>query len=170
MPQPVSSSSGQSPGIASDPTLDDPSRADPPNSSPPEPVTSQAPGVTKLVSALPGPSVALPPAFADYGLSCGAHDSLFSGVVPADTDVGHLNVNGRAPTDDSVRGQVNPFAPLVDAAIELMNGPNTLSVGFSPGVASGGSISVRDADHDGRLELCVKASSDPVTLGFCIEP
>jgi hypothetical protein len=46
---------------------------------------------------------------------------------------------------------------------------NSFTIGGSFGPAAAGSVGVRDADHDGQSELCVRVEAGPVILGACVE-
>lgn len=45
----------------------------------------------------------------------------------------------------------------------------SVTYGVAGGVGVAGSIGVRDIDHDGKTELCARASWGPVTAGICVE-
>lgn len=58
---------------------------------------------------------------------------------------------------------------LVGAELTAEYSGNSLTLGGSLGQAAAGSIGLRDADGDGRPELCIRLEGGPGIFGACIE-
>lgn len=48
-------------------------------------------------------------------------------------------------------------------------GGTSVTWGVAAGLSNGGSLGVRDIDHDGSTELCGRLSIGPATVGICLE-
>ena len=87
-------------------------------------------------------------------------------VLGADASVGTQNADGSVGAHANFGAQVAGFEATVSV-------PNfSLTIGFGEGVGGELSIGVRDADQDGRLEVCARASLASVfglLIGVCFE-
>jgi len=80
-----------------------------------------------------------------------------------------LRANAGIYNDDGSVG-LNAGAQATALGGETTFGTATsVTVGVSAGVGVAGSVGVRDADKDGKHEICVKGSYLAGTLGICVE-
>lgn len=88
-------------------------------------------------------------------------------------EVGTAKVNEGVQNPDGSKG-VNVGFGVNLGALEYTysKGDYQLSVGLSLGVGKGAELAagVRDVDHDGRQEECVRMGFGPLTIGTCSEP
>lgn len=75
-------------------------------------------------------------------------------------------VNG----DGSVGMHLNASANVVAYEGSYDRGGFRVSGGASFGAGGGGSVGLRDADGDGRIEICSSIGVGPVSVGACYEP
>jgi hypothetical protein len=78
--------------------------------------------------------------------------------------------SGGAHNDDgSIGFNAGAIATIAGAEGTLQHGGDSLTVGISAGVGAAFSVGLRDIDHNGTPELCVKVSAGFATLGICAE-
>ncbi|HXK17705.1 MAG TPA: hypothetical protein VNG33_07875 [Polyangiaceae bacterium] len=80
-----------------------------------------------------------------------------------------VRANGGCHNDDGSTGlNVGALATALGAEVTV-GGANSVTLGLAAGAGEAGSIGVRDVDHDGNREVCIKATFDVLTLGACVE-
>jgi hypothetical protein len=90
----------------------------------------------------------------------------FSAKAEVFTAKAHASVEG---PDGSLEVSAGMGVVIVGAEITGTLGPVSVTVGASAGLSARGSIAVRDADKDGKPELCGRVSYGPATTGVCVE-
>ena len=71
--------------------------------------------------------------------------------------------------DGSIGLNVGAVANFANIEGTLTHGADSLTAGLGAGVGYAFSLGLRDIDHDGAIEVCVKGTAGPVTLGVCAE-
>ena len=85
-------------------------------------------------------------------------------------EVGTLRANlGEHNDDGSIGGNLGAGVELAGAEVTVDTPVGSLSYGQGVSVGVSGSMGVRDADHDGKLEFCAKFSIPEYTVGACVE-
>jgi hypothetical protein len=85
-------------------------------------------------------------------------------------ELGSARANlGEHNDDGSLGGNLGSGATLAGTEATLDTPYGSLTYGESIGLSVGGSMGVRDADHDGKLEFCGKFSIPAFTVGACVE-
>lgn len=85
-------------------------------------------------------------------------------------EVGTLRANlGEHNDDGSIGGNIGAGAELAGAEVTVDTPVGSLTYGQGASLGASGSMGVRDADHDGKLELCAKFSIPEYTVGACVE-
>lgn len=84
-------------------------------------------------------------------------------VLTARANLGEHNDDGSLGGNIGVGGTLGG----IEGTLETPYG--SLTAGSSISVGASGSMGVRDADHDGKLEFCAKFSIPAYTLGACVE-
>jgi len=85
-------------------------------------------------------------------------------------EVGSVRANlGEHNDDGSIGGNLGVVAELAGAEVTVDTPVGFLTYGQSASLGASGSMGVRDADHDGKLEYCAKFSIPAYTVGACVE-
>lgn len=81
-----------------------------------------------------------------------------------------LTAHGGFLNSDGSRGiNYGVSANFIAGEVRAERSGNRLTLGLGAGVSLGGHIGIRDADGDGRPEICARGSIGPVDIGGCIE-
>lgn len=91
------------------------------------------------------------------------------GIVTASPETITARANAGIHNDDGSTGlNLGVNATAVGSEVTIGHA-SSLTYGVAASLGGGASIGLRDADHDGKRELCVRASVEQVTFGFCLE-
>jgi hypothetical protein len=93
---------------------------------------------------------------------------LFDAAVSADLLTLRLNL-GIQNDDGSVGANIGGTAELVGVEVTASRSGWSATFGLSASAGAAASVGFRDADGDGREELCGKISIPAVTVGLCAE-
>lgn len=90
--------------------------------------------------------------------------------VTVTSDVGAARAYlGENNDDGSIGGNIGIGAEAAGVEVTVDTPLGSLTYGQSASVGAGGSMGVRDADHDGEPEFCAKFSLPAYTVGVCVE-
>jgi len=85
-------------------------------------------------------------------------------------ELGSARANlGEHNDDGSIGGNIGSGATLAGTEATINTPYGSVTYGQSVALSLGGSMGVRDADHDGKLEFCAKFSIPAYTVGACVE-
>jgi hypothetical protein len=76
---------------------------------------------------------------------------------------------GEHNDDGSIGGNIGSGLEVVGGEATIDTPYGSLTGGLSLSASLSGSMGVRDADHDGKLEFCAKFSIPAFTVGACVE-
>jgi hypothetical protein len=85
-------------------------------------------------------------------------------------ELGSARANlGEHNDDGSIGGNIGSGATLAGTEATIDTPYGSVTYGQSLALSLGGSMGVRDADHDGKPEFCAKFSVPAYTVGACVE-
>jgi hypothetical protein len=89
-------------------------------------------------------------------------------AVTGQTGVLRANL-GEHNDDGSIGGNIGSGVEAFGVEVTVETPVGSLTYGQGASLALGGSMGVRDRDHDGKPELCAKFSIPDYTVGACVE-
>ncbi|MEI9937648.1 MAG: hypothetical protein WDO69_10555 [Pseudomonadota bacterium] len=99
-------------------------------------------------------------------LAVSSHD--YGVTVTAEAGVARANL-GEKNDDGSIGGNIGSGVELAGVEVTVDTPVGSVTYGQSVSMSLGGSMGVRDADHDGKPEFCAKFSIPAYTVGACVE-
>jgi|GEM_PF-2840926 len=128
---------------------------------------------------LEGSSVELGTAYVQYGkdndaqIAAARRTTMLSGhslgvTLTEEAGVARANL-GEHNDDGSIGGNIGAGVELGGGEVTVDTPVGSLTYGQSISMSLGGSMGVRDRDHDGKLEFCAKFSIPAYTVGACVE-